>query len=140
MNWSQNPALAPIALRLEPGDDVRQTLEAIAQRQNIQAGFVWSAVGSLATVRLRFADAETAAELPGKHEVLNLSGTLSAAGVHLHLLVADAQGNCRGGHLVAGCTVYTTLELVIGQLADVRFERIMDAQTGFPELAIVPVQ
>ncbi|MEM8638454.1 MAG: PPC domain-containing DNA-binding protein [Cyanobacteria bacterium P01_G01_bin.54] len=137
--FSQNPGLQPIALRLEPGDDVRQTLEAIAKQKNIQAGFVLSAVGSLSTVSLRFADAETATELPGKHEVLSLSGTLSTAGAHLHLLVANTAGECRGGHLVAGCTVYTTLELVIGQLTAVRFERVMDRRTGFPELAIVPV-
>lgn len=135
---SQNQSLKPIALRLEPGDDVRQTLEAIAQREHIQAGFILSAVGSLSTVRLRFADAESATELSGKHEVVNLSGTVSAAGVHLHLMVSNAAGECRGGHLAAGCTVYTTLELVIGQLSGVRFERVMDVQTGFPELAIVP--
>ena len=137
--FSQNPALQPLALRLKPGEDVRQTIEAIAKQKNIQAGFVLSAVGSLSRVSLRFADAETATELPGNHEVLSLSGTLSTAGAHLHLLVANAAGECRGGHLVAGCTVYTTFELVMGQLTDVRFERVMDRRTGFPELAIVPV-
>ncbi|NEO83690.1 MAG: DUF296 domain-containing protein [Spirulina sp. SIO3F2] len=136
--FSQNQSLKPIALRLEPGDDVRQTLEAIAKQENIHAGFILSAVGSLSTVRLRFADAESATELSGKHEMVSLSGTVSAAGVHLHLMVSNAAGECRGGHLVTGCTVYTTLELVIGQLSGVRFERVMDAKTGFPELAIVP--
>ena len=126
-----------LALRLGPGADVREALEAIAQEQNISAGAILGAVGSLSQVRLRFAGQDSHAELEGKHEVLTLSGTISEAGVHLHMSVADSQGVCKGGHVVYGCEVYTTLEIAIAQLPDTTFHRVLDEETGFLELKVL---
>ncbi|MEO0374057.1 MAG: PPC domain-containing DNA-binding protein [Cyanobacteria bacterium P01_A01_bin.17] len=129
-------SLEAVALRLAPGADVRRELAEIAEQEKISAGVVVSAVGSLSHVCLRFAGAEMRTELPGKHEVLTLSGTIGADGVHLHMMVADQQGECKGGHLVEGCLVYTTLELVIALMSEVRFRRQVDPATGFRELDI----
>lgn len=128
--------LQSIAVRLSPGTDVRCELTAIAKQEEISAGVVVSAVGSLSHVCLRLADAETSTELPGKHEVLTLSGTLGADGVHLHMTVANQQGTCTGGHLLDGCLVYTTLELVIAVIPDLQFQRQFDPDTGFQELTL----
>ncbi|MEO0755773.1 MAG: PPC domain-containing DNA-binding protein [Cyanobacteria bacterium J06648_16] len=125
-----------LAIRLGPGKDVYQTLLAVAQQECIQAGTVVSAVGSLASAQLRFADQATATTLTGRHEILTLSGTLGQDGLHLHMTVADAQGSCRGGHLMPGCRIYTTLELVIAILPGIRFARTVDPETGFRELQI----
>lgn len=129
-----------ISLRLKPGEDVRQELESLAIRERISAGVVLSAVGSLSEVCLRFANNDTLTELEGKHEVLTLSGTLGADGVHLHMTVANSQGECIGGHVVYGCQVYTTLELVIVSIPEVRFRRIFDETTGAKELTVSPNQ
>ncbi|WP_233501271.1 PPC domain-containing DNA-binding protein [Acaryochloris thomasi] len=123
-------------MRLAPGADVRRELLEIAKQEKISAGTVLSAVGSLSHVYLRFADAKTPTKLPGKHEVLTLSGTIGVDGVHLHMMVANQQGECKGGHLVEGCLVYTTLELVIALMPEVRFRRQVDPDTGFRELDI----
>lgn len=125
-----------LAIRLGPGKDVYQMLLAVAQQECIQAGTVVSAVGSLASAQLRFADQATATTLTGRHEILTLSGTLGQDGLHLHMTVADAQGSCSGGHLMPGCRIYTTLELVIAILPGVRFARAVDPETGFRELQI----
>ena len=127
-----------LSLRLKPGEDVRQELESLAIRERISAGVVLSAVGSLSEVCLRFADSDTLTELEGKHEVLTLSGTLGADGVHLHMTVANSQGECTGGHVVYGCQVYTTLELVIVSIPEVRFRRVFDETTGSKELSVSP--
>lgn len=125
-----------LALRLSPGTDVRDALTEIAKREQISAGVVLGAVGSLATVRLRFASAETPTELIGKHEILTLSGTLSEVGVHLHMSVANELGDCKGGHLVEGCQVHTTLEVAVAVLIDLQFTRKLDVLTGYPELVV----
>lgn len=136
---SEQSPLQILALRLPPGTDVRPAIEAIAKREQINAGSILSAVGSLSSVQLRFANAEIPTALAGKHEILTLSGTISSAGVHLHMTVANELGECRGGHLVSGCPVHTTLELVIATFKDLQFTRELDVLTGYPELVIRPI-
>ncbi len=123
-------------LRLQPGADLRQALEAWMGEQEEQAGCVLSAVGSLSLAQLRFAGATQATAIRGDLEILSLSGTLSPDGSHLHIAVADRSGAVIGGHLCAGSLVRTTAELVIGLLPDWRFSRELDPATGYAELVI----
>ena len=127
-----------VPLRLQPGDDLRRALDAWMAEQQEQAGCVLSAVGSLSVAQLRFAGATEATVIRGDLEILNLSGTLSPDGAHLHIAVADRQGSVIGGHLGAGSLVRTTAELVIGLLPEWRFSRELDPATGYPELRITP--
>jgi uncharacterized protein len=119
-----------LVLRLKPGMDLRGALEAAG----VRAGCVVSAVGSLSRAVLRYAAAEQGAVVEGPLELLTLSGTLSADGVHLHASVSDAQGGVRGGHLMPGCVVRTTAEVVIAVLDDWELRREEDAATGYREL------
>ena len=128
-----------VPLRLRPGDDLRQTLEAwMGEQQEEQAGCLISAVGSLSVAQLRFAGAAEAMVIHGELEILSLSGTLSPDGAHLHIAVAVISGAVIGGLLCAGSLVRTTAELVIGLLPDWRFSRELDPATGYPELQITP--
>ncbi len=127
-----------LALRLHPGQDIRRELEALAKSEDIAAGVILGAVGSVSKACLRFAGNDQSTELIGKHEILMLSGMLSQAGVHLHMSVSDSSGRCIGGHVVKGCEVYTTLELAIALLPDHRFQRVLDEETGFKELLVIP--
>lgn len=133
---SRNELAKTLALRLHPGTDVRHYLEDFAIEQKIGAGVILGAVGSLSKTCLRFANNRAHTELSGKQEVLTLSGMLSDEGVHLHMSVADSKGECKGGHVAYGCIVYTTLEIAIAHLRDVRFQRVLDKNTGFKELKI----
>ena len=125
-----------VPLRLQPGKDLRQALEAWMGEQAAQAGCVITAVGSLSVARVRFAGAAEATVIRGDMEILSLSGTLSADGAHLHIAVADSEGAVIGGHLCAGSLVRTTAELVIGLLPEWLFSRELDPATGYAELAI----
>ena len=129
--------LRTYALRLRPGQDLRRELESFAKAQKLQAGLVLTAVGSLTKAALRLADQSEATEFEGKFEIVSLVGTLSPDGAHLHVALSDKTGRTVGGHLVEGCTVYTTVELVIGEVEGVRFTREQDAQTGYKELRVV---
>ena len=113
-----------VPLRLQPGADLRQALEAWMVEQSEQAGCLISAVGSLSVAKLRFAGAAEATVIHDELEILSLSGTLSPDGVHLHIAVADSQGAVLGGHLCTGSLVRTTAEL--------------DPGTGYSELRISP--
>ncbi len=125
-------------LRLQPGDDLRGALEAAFRDLHAAgapaAACVVSAVGSLSQAVLRYA-AEPQGDLQVEAlELLTLSGTLGMGGVHLHASVADAQGRVRGGHVMPGCVVRTTAEIVLALLPGWSFERALDAGTGFKEL------
>ncbi|MEO6017881.1 MAG: PPC domain-containing DNA-binding protein [Polaromonas sp.] len=126
-------------LRLSPGEDLRGALEAAMRRwqaegQGARAACVVSAVGSLSRAVLRHAAEPEGTLQVEALELITLSGTLGAGGVHLHASVADAQGHMRGGHLMPGCVVRTTAEIVIALLPGWAFGREVDAATGFHEL------
>ncbi len=127
-----------VPLRLQPGDDLRQALEAWMGEQEVQAGCLISGVGSLSLAQLRLAGATEATAVHGELEILSLSGTLSPYGAHLHIALADSRGAVIGGHLCAGSLVRTTAELVVGLLPEWRFSRELDAVTGYAELRISP--
>lgn len=120
--------------RLRPGEDLRRSLESWAKRQDLGAAFVLSAVGSLSPAMLRLAGRDTPTAIDGDSELLTLSGTISAQGAHLHLSVADAQGQVTGGHLLAGSIVRTTMELVLGIASGWEIRREVDPLTGHAEM------
>jgi hypothetical protein len=124
-----------VVVRLEPGEDPRARLEALAAENAWRGAAVVSAVGSLTEARLRYADREKVRRLRGPLEVVSLSGTLGPDGVHLHAAVANGRGRVRGGHLGHGSAVYTTLEVVLRVLDDVTLRREVDPATGYRELA-----
>jgi len=127
------------ALRLSPGDDLRQALMAHASARKIKAGFILAAVGSLSEAQMRFAGQTSAAALIGDLEIVALSGTIAEGGaVHLHLAVANAAGEVRGGHMLAGCKVRTTAEIILGHATDLHFTRSRDPLTGYFELVPAP--
>ena len=129
-------------LRLSPGDDLRAALEAtfadLARTHGISAACIVSAVGSLSQAVLRYAARSEGSEIGGPLELLMLSGTLSADGAHLHVSVADGHGEVKGGHLMPGCIVRTTAEVVIALLPGWEFRRELDQATGYNELAARP--
>jgi len=128
--------LRPIALRLQPGQDLKEELDNLVQSRSIEAACILTCAGSLTKAVLRYANQENAVELDGHFEIVSLTGTLSRYGSHYHIAIADGCGRTIGAHLLEGCKVYTTAEIVIGILAEVRFLRTIDVQTGYPELEI----
>ncbi|MBD2104736.1 PPC domain-containing DNA-binding protein [Leptolyngbya sp. FACHB-261] len=125
-----------LALRLRPGQDLMQALGEFANEQQLQAGFILTCVGSLNRAALRFAGQPTATLLEDRFEIVSLVGTLSVHGLHLHLSLADSTGRTIGGHVKQGCRIYTTAELVIGELEHCVFERAPDPDTSYLELQI----
>ncbi|MBS1990818.1 MAG: DNA-binding protein [Cyanobacteria bacterium SZAS LIN-2] len=128
-----------IVVRLKPGSDLEQSLAKTARDNNLRAGVIISLVGSLTVGTLRLAGAPDGTEIQGPLEIVSATGTLSATSMHVHISVSDGAGKTIGGHLLPGCLVYTTVELVIHDLSDQwTFERAPDAETGYDELVVTP--
>ncbi len=130
--------LRPLPLRLRPGDDLRAALEAAVQDAGCEAAFVLSGIGSLERTRLRLAGADSPETIDGDVEILTLSGSVAANGTHLHASVSDARGRVWGGHVVPGCRVRTTAEVLVALLPAWRLARQPDAVTGYDELVARP--
>jgi uncharacterized protein len=125
------------AVRLMPGEDLKKSIQQFVTANNIQAGWITSSVGSLTVACIRFANATEGKVLRGPFEIISLNGTVSANGSHLHIAISDAEGRMLGGHLLDGCIIYTTAEIVIGSTDKYRFERKPDGSTGYAELQIM---
>ena len=126
--------------RLQPNVDLRLALEDLSNRNNLDAAFVVSVVGSLKRAVLRMAGASETVTVEGPFEIFALNGTLCSDGAHLHIGLSDKTGACIGGHLCYGSLVYTTAEVVLGNSEHHRFKRLHDEQTGYPELVIEALQ
>jgi hypothetical protein len=126
------------AFRLPPGADLKRELLAVAAARNWRAAAILTCVGSLSAYCLRFADRRDSVTRAGPFEIVSLVGTLSASAAHLHIGLADADGATVGGHVLDGCVIRTTAELVVAELPAVAFHRAPDPATGYDELAVRP--
>jgi predicted DNA-binding protein with PD1-like motif len=126
------------AMRLGPGEDLRAALQKFTAEKKLDAACIVTCVGSLQKTVLRLANQDHYTTFEGKREIVSLVGTLAVTGSHLHLSVSDSTGVTLGGHLVEGCQVYTTAEIVIGILPAYRFTREPDPKSGYQELKVNP--
>ena len=131
-------------LRLVPGDDLLLSIRAFVQAKRLEAAFVVTCVGSISRCALRPAGVPAPRVWEDrKFEIVSLTGTMecngpgAAASEHLHLAVSDHECNCFGGHVVPGCTVRTTAEIVIGVGGKgLAFRRDLDERSGYAELFV----
>jgi len=132
-----------IISRIAPGDDVLKSIERVALEHKVKSGQI-TLIGAVSRAKLGYFDIES-----GKYkdfliernlEVVSGIGNISrledeSVVVHAHLVVSDEDGRCWGGHLMEGCEVSVTIELVILETnADLR--RAKDAITGLNLLDI----
>jgi predicted DNA-binding protein with PD1-like motif len=127
------------AFRLKPGEDLREGIEKVVKQKSIRAGWVATCAGSLTDYAIRFANQPGASTGNGHFEIVSLSGTVSINGSHLHLSISDSTGKTIGGHLVPGCKVYTTAEIVLQYTDKYEFTREKDGSTPWEELQVKEV-
>ena len=127
-----------IAQRLTTGADLKEELRSAVELNGIRAGVLLSVVGSLSRTELRMAGGESTMIIDLPTEIVSGTGTFAPGGaMHVHIAVADKEGRVVGGHLVSGCKIMTTAEIVVGDLSDEwSFERKMDDSTSSLELVV----
>ncbi|MFW9862072.1 MAG: PPC domain-containing DNA-binding protein [Candidatus Thorarchaeota archaeon] len=126
-----------IISRMDPGDDILKTIERVASEHNVKSGQI-TLIGAVARAKLGYFDREA-----GQYKVFLIERDLEVVSgignisrleddsivVHTHLVVSDENGRCWGGHLMEGCEVSVTIELVIFE-TDADLRRAEDAITG----------
>ena len=98
-----------------------------------------SGIGSLRHFTVRLADHDTPTQYEGHFEIVSLAGLVSIHGTHLHISVSDGEGRTIGGHLVSGCKIYTTAEIVLAKFSDVIYKREFAQDSGYDELVVYEV-
>jgi hypothetical protein len=125
-----------------PGEDVLETIESVAKKHGVESGQL-SLIGAIAGANLGYFDLENKQY---KHfsveedvEVVSCMGNISMHKgdlvVHAHMIVADDKGNCHGGHLLPGCKVSVTIELIITE-TEATLKREKDEKTGLNLLTV----
>lgn len=144
-----------IAARLGPGEDLLEGIVGLCAEHGVWDGCVLMGMGSLREARiynpvpspaegggLKFrypTEPQTCGGAQGALELLSVEGTIwhTDAGEikgHIHISFSAADGHVTGGHIVPGCTVLTTAELVIGAFGGVDMVHRPDAEAGVPLL------
>ena len=124
------------AVRLRRGTDLLPAIEEFCTKNAIKAGVLLSGVGCVTKARVRDASGVTIVNIDEPMEIVSLMGTVSEKRCHLHVSFSKEDLSVVGGHLVDGCIINTTCELVIGELADCVYDVEFDDETGYDELIV----
>ena len=126
------------AVRLRRGSDLLRSIKEFCVQNAIEAGVVLSGVGCVTRARVRDASGVTIVDIPEHMEIVSLNGTVSQTRCHLHVSFSKKDLSVVGGHLVEGCIINTTCELVIGEMENYVYDVEFDEETGYDELVIKP--
>ncbi len=132
--------LSTHAFRLKPGEDLKAGIQKLVAEKQIKAGWISTCVGSLTDYTIRFANQPNGSTDSGHFEIVSLTGTVAVNGSHIHISISDTKGKTIGGHLMDGCKVYTTAEIVILSSDQFEFKREKDGTTPWEELQVKEVR
>lgn len=124
-------------VRLDRGDLLLESLEAIIRKYQIQDGAVVAAAGSLqectfhAVTSLAEKPEEKFTTRKGAMEILNVNGIIAGGEPHFHLTLSEPTGPAFGGHLEKGCKVLYRAELLIAKFNGVKVARLPN-KAGVP--------
>lgn len=120
--------------RLAENEDLLEAITLQAKRSGINAGF-FILIGTLKEAKLGFyrhGKYETI-EVAGPLEIVSCMGNISVKKqetvVHAHISAANEKGEVFGGHLLSGCIVSLTGELILVETPDIRLRRKFDEKT-----------
>lgn len=124
------------AVRLRRGADLLESIKDFCIKNSIKAGVILSGVGCVTKARIRDASGVNIVDIDEHMEIVSMTGTVSEKRCHLHISFSKEDLSVIGGHLVPGCIINTTCELVIGSLENYVYDVEFDEETGYKELVI----
>ncbi|MHA1135240.1 MAG: PPC domain-containing DNA-binding protein [Candidatus Thorarchaeota archaeon] len=124
-----------IVIRLEPGEDILKSIEKIVAENKLLSGHL-SLIGAVSKVHLGYFDLHEKVykdfTIDEDLEIVSCVGNISRLKedyvVHAHVVASDVDGKCYAGHLMEGCVVSVTIEIVITEFTEM--SRARDEATG----------
>ncbi len=120
--------------RLFEDEDLLETITQVAENADVSSGF-FLLIGTLKKANMGFfreGKYETL-EMRQPLEIVSCTGNISVKEnkifAHAHIAVSDEDGRVFGGHLMAGCIIGATGELVLVEATDVKLVREFDERT-----------
>ncbi len=112
-----------VLLRLNPGDDILNSLRQAVKENDIKSGVIMNGLGSsssyhyhvVADTNLPPKEAYPKAE--GGYDIVCLSGLVIDGRIHAHILFSD-DTKAQGGHLEEGTRVLTFNVIIIADIGD----------------------
>ena len=111
-----------VVLRLDPGDLLLESIQALIQKEGIRDGYIASAIGTLdycvmhMVMTTGYPPIEYFARWEDKPlELSSIDGIIADGVPHLHMVVADHE-RAYAGHLEEGCRVLYLAEIVMVEL------------------------
>jgi predicted DNA-binding protein with PD1-like motif len=120
-----------IVVRLDPGEEVLDSLAALRDEYGIENGFL-TGIGAVDRVTLGHRDVEaqeySEEEFAGRFEVTSFLGNVGPDKIHTHVQVADDSFEPFGGHC-SGARVPGTFEVLV-TLGETPLTHRLDDRTG----------
>ena len=110
------------------------SIEKTAREEHIKLATILSGVGCISKGRIRDASGVTIRDITDPHEIVSLGGTVSEKRCHIHIALSKEDMSTIGGHLVEGCIINTTCELVLLELDGWKCNVEQDDETGYDEI------
>jgi predicted DNA-binding protein with PD1-like motif len=115
-------------LRVDPGEDVLESVQRFLQEANVRQAVVLGGYGTLAAYHLHWV---THNRIPtdnafgrgeGGIEILSMNGLVVEGEPHIHVALATQDG-AFGGHLEPGCTAYVLCKVFFAEVEGVSLSR-----------------
>lgn len=134
-----------MALRMSPGTDVMQELEAVCLKENMRNAVILSGIGSLNGAVFMTPEPKENMKagfgygapiiLSGAVEILSLTGMVCHGDsgeilLHVHGTFSDREGKCYGGHIDTGNRVLLTVDIVLAETEGINMNRTIDDEIG----------
>lgn len=121
-----------VIVRLDPGDDVLESLTTACTDHDIDTGAVVTGIGTLDTLAIHYvhrtdlpadpAERNTSVTLDGSWEVSTVNGVIADGEPHLHVTAYNGEQTV-AGHLEPGCTVNVLAEFTLRDLPGLSLTR-----------------
>lgn len=124
-----------IVVRLEPGEDIIKSIASVVAKNELQSGHL-SLIGAVSKVHLGYFDLHEKIykdfTIDEDLEIVSCVGNISRLKddyiVHAHVVASDVNGKCYAGHLMEGCEVSVTIEIIITEFP--KMSRAREEVTG----------
>lgn len=115
-------------LRVDPGEDVLESVQKFLKEANVRQAVVLGGYGTLAAYHLhwvthnRIPTDNAFGQGEGGIEILSMNGLVVDGEPHIHVALSTPEG-AFGGHLEPGCTAYVLCEVFFAEVEGVTLRR-----------------